>query len=130
MSAQFVYKSFMQFDRRKERAFRQGTVAVEARLDLHGLRRNEAQEALQRFVLRQAAAGKRTLLVITGKGVPTPPSPYELMQSGANPRGVLRAYLPRWCAEPPLCGLIHTLRPAAPKHGGEGAFYLILRRQS
>lgn len=102
-----------QLDKRTERAMRRGGIALEARLDLHGLTQQEAHAALSRFVERQAAEGKRKLLVITGKG-----------SKGCSP---LRANLPRWCAEPPLCGHILALRPAAPQHGGAGAWYVVLR---
>jgi len=82
---------------------------------LHGLRQQEAHELLQRFVATQAARGKRALLVITGKG--------------ASGKSVLRANFPRWCAEQPLAELILALRPAAPQHGGAGAWYVMLRKK-
>jgi DNA-nicking Smr family endonuclease len=102
-------------DKKTERRLRQGATTLEARLDLHGLTREKAFTALTRFVETQAAQGKRRLLVITGKG----------------PKGesVLRASLPRWCAEPPVGGYVLSLLPAAPKHGGGGAWYVVLRRQ-
>jgi len=101
-------------DKRVERAMRQGSFAVEGKLDLHGLRLDEARQALLRFVAARAEAGQRRLLVITGKG-----------KAGES---VLRAALPSWCAEAPLAGIVLALRPAAPAHGGDGAWYMLLRR--
>ncbi len=101
-------------DRRVERNMRSGEIEIEAKLDLHGLRQQEAHEALQKFMLTQAGRGKRTLLVITGKG-------------GVG-GGVLRKNFPLWCAEPDIAALILALRPAAAKHGGDGAWYVMLRK--
>ena len=42
---------------------------IEGRLDLHGLTQVQAQTALINFIIAAAKAGKRHLLVITGKGL-------------------------------------------------------------
>lgn len=103
-------------DRKREKALRDGTVAIDARLDLHGKTQVEAFEALLRFVRRHAAQGARLLLIITGKG--------------SKGDGVLRRHLPQWLAQLPESGRILALRPAAIAHGGEGAFYLVLKRST
>lgn len=124
-------------DAQTERKLRRGDIALEARLDLHGMTQREAHDALIRFVERQSARGKRRLLVITGKG--SPPTSFGLRRDKAQDRAEalaeagkgrspLRANLPRWCGVPPLAENILALRPAAPKHGGDGAWYVILRR--
>ena len=102
------------FPKRAERRLRQGEVVLEAQLDLHGLTQEKAYTSLQSFIPAQARQGRRVLLVITGKG-----------REGVS---VLRANFPRWCAEPALAAFITTLRPAAPRHGGNGAWYVILKR--
>ena len=102
-------------DKRTERQIRQGNIEIEARLDLHGLTQEKAYAALTRFVEAQSNRGCRRLLVVTGKG--------------HRGESVLRANFPRWCAAQPLAEHILALRPAAPKHGGAGAWYVMLRRQ-
>ena len=89
---------------------------IEARLDLHGMTQEAAHRELAGFIARAAASGKRSLLIITGKG----------SREGG---GVLRAALPRWLAEPALRARVLALAPAQPKDGGGGAFYLLLRRE-
>jgi len=101
-------------DRRTERALRHGEVAIEARLDLHGLTESEAYASLISFIPRAAREGKKWLLIITGKG--------------REGRSVLRANFPRWCADKAMASLIVTLRQASPCHGGEGAFYVRLKK--
>jgi DNA-nicking Smr family endonuclease len=98
-----------------EKRLQQGSLKIEARLDLHGMTQNAAHAALIRFVLAEARAGKRLLLVITGKG--------------RQGEGVLKHYVPVWLAAEPLRPWLQAVRPALPRHGGEGALYLLLRRQ-
>jgi DNA-nicking Smr family endonuclease len=103
--------------RTAERRMRRGSVEVADRLDLHGLTRDEAHRAVMRFLSGLASDGGRIALVITGKGT---------MKGG---EGVLRSELPRWLSEGTLARSVLAWRPAAPRHGGEGAFYVLLRRK-
>jgi DNA-nicking Smr family endonuclease len=104
-------------DKRTAQRLARGQLAIEARLDLHGLTQSEAHARLAGFIRRAAASGKRSVLVITGKG--TKPG---------GETGVLRQAVPRWLNEPALRRDIVALRPAQPKDGGAGALYVLLRR--
>lgn len=105
--------------RTDERRLRRGSVAIGGRLDLHGMTRAEAHRAVGRFLPALAARGARIALVITGKG-----------GRGASGEGVLRAELPRWLGDGALAEAVLAWRPAAPQHGGDGAFYVLLRRKA
>jgi DNA-nicking Smr family endonuclease len=48
---------------------RRGTWVVQAQLDLHGMRREEAREALQTFIREAGKRGLRCVRVIHGKGL-------------------------------------------------------------
>ncbi|MFW6049827.1 MAG: Smr/MutS family protein [Myxococcota bacterium] len=50
------------------RRLRRPGVAAEARIDLHGMAAAEAEQALRRFVRDRHREGRRTLLVVVGKG--------------------------------------------------------------
>jgi DNA-nicking Smr family endonuclease len=109
------------------KAFRKltrGRIEPEARLDLHGMTQAEAQAELSRFVVRSQAAGRRLVLVITGKG---------RAATGADglsrPAGALRRAVPLWLTAPPLAPLVQETAPAHPRHGGGGALYVWLRRR-
>jgi len=107
------------FERSREKALRDGEVRIEARIDLHGMTQEEAFAALEAFLQRQIKRGSRLLLVITGKGG---------ARREPDKKGVLRANLPGWLES--LAGQhILALRPAAPKHGGAGAFYVVLKKK-
>jgi DNA-nicking Smr family endonuclease len=65
----------------------------------------------------------RLVLVITGKGK-------AKSQPGPIPArvGVLRHQVPQWLRLAPLRPLVLHVEPAHRRHGGEGAYYVKLRR--
>ncbi len=105
-------------DKRTAKRLKRGQLAVEARMDLHGLTQEEAHRALSAFVQGSQAAGRRCVLVITGKG---------LRPDGTT--GVLRAAVPHWLNQPDLRERIVAFTHATPRDGGEGALYLLLKRK-
>lgn len=109
-------------DRSRLERLRRGRVEPEARLDLHGMTAARAHAALTGFVLRQAEAGRRLLLVITGKGRSADPH-----QMSGRP-GILRHNVPHWLNTPPLAARVLQIVPAHRRHGGDGAYYIYLRR--
>jgi len=104
-------------DRRTDDRLRRGQMAIEARIDLHGLTQAAAYDALAHFVASSHAVGRRCVLVITGKG--------PVSQGG----GVLRTMVPRWLAEAGLRRRILALHRAQPRDGGDGALYVLLKRK-
>ena len=104
-------------DKRTKMRLRRGQVAIEARLDLHGMTQSQAYDRVYRFLESARINGRRTVLVITGKG---------LRRDGQF--GVLRSAVPRWLNEPPLRDWIKAFDYAALRDGGEGALYVLLRR--
>jgi DNA-nicking Smr family endonuclease len=103
--------------RRVRQRIARGTLAIDGRLDLHGMTQAEAHAALLGFLRRSQAAGARIVLVITGKG------------SGRDgERGVLKRQVPQWLRLPEFRGLIVGTEPAGIGHGGEGALYVSLRK--
>ncbi len=65
------------------------------------------------------------MLVITGKGLKkVNGDPTSIVE-----RGVLRTMLPLWLGSPELLPLVAGWDQAAQAHGGEGAWYVRLRRE-
>lgn len=116
-----------EFDRRQARRIATGRTAIDARIDLHGMRAAEARAALRSFIFSCYARGQRNLLVITGKGddVERRDLPFELFERSG--RGVLKRSVPGWLAEPELRSIVISYTQAHPRHGGEGALYVQLR---
>jgi len=105
-------------DARTLQRLKRGQIPIEARLDMHGMTRHQAYDALYPFILRTQSSGKRCVLVITGKG-----------QKDHEMQGVLRQSLPEWLSEERYNALVLTHVPANKRDGGGGAFYIYLRRQ-
>lgn len=102
-------------DRRTDERLRRGQMNIDATLDLHGMNQQQAYVALFDFIKTGYAAGRRCVLVITGKGRHAP--------------SVLRQKVPEWLAEQDVAGLILKTYAARPQHGGDGALYVLLRRK-
>ncbi|HEY1258183.1 MAG TPA: Smr/MutS family protein [Stellaceae bacterium] len=108
---------FAGIDRANAERLKRGRHPIEARLDLHGMTQAEAHRELTTFIRVSSEAGKRCVLVITGRGL------------GPDGAGVLKSAVPRWLAETELRRRILATAPAQPRHGGAGAIYLLLRRR-
>lgn len=106
-------------NRRQADLLRGGDIAIEAQLDLHGFVRREAAGKVAAFLAQSARRGLRCVLVITGQGRRDPL---------AEARGVLRGELEGWLNVPATRPLVLACVPAQPRHGGQGAFYVLLRR--
>lgn len=119
-------------DRRTSQRLARGQMEAEARLDLHGLRLDDAEEALFGFLSRARQSGLRLVLVITGKGE-SPFTRHTLhgahYHEAPERTGKLRSALPVWLAEPRFRGQVAGFQPAHPRHGGGGAFYIWLRKK-
>ena len=101
-------------DRGEEKRVRRGRVEIDGTLDLHGHNQDTGRAALARFLRAAHARGARTVIVVTGVG-----------RSG---QGVLRRRLPEWLAERDLRSLVSGFAQAHRAHGGEGAYYVFLKR--
>ncbi|MCB1514752.1 MAG: Smr/MutS family protein [Hyphomicrobiaceae bacterium] len=117
------------FDRKAVRRIRSGRIEIEARIDLHGMRQDEAHGALRAFLHGCQGRGLRWVLVITGKGRVASSAEQAAGEPyyAGHERGILRRAVPRWLAEPDLRPLVVSYTTAALHHGGEGALYIRLR---
>jgi DNA-nicking Smr family endonuclease len=104
-------------DKRLAERLKRGQLAIEAMLDLHGLTQEEAHRQLDGFLAQSAHAGRRCVLIITGKGI------------WRTEAGILREMVPRWLNEPPNRARVLAIAHAQPRHGGEGALYVLLKRK-
>jgi DNA-nicking Smr family endonuclease len=104
--------------RREKQQIARGRVAIDKRIDLHGLTQAEAHAALGHFLRRAQHDGARFVLVITGKGG----------RASATERGVLRRQVPHWLGLPELRDIVLGFEEAHVAHGGEGALYVRLRK--
>ena len=94
------------------RKLRRGVWAIQAQLDLHGLRREEARERLNRFVFEARRSGLRCVRVIHGKGNNSP---------GREP--VLKGKVKSWLVQKKD---VIAFTQARASDGGNGALLVLL----
>ena len=94
------------------RKLRRGVWTIQAQLDLHGLRSDEAREALGQFVRDAKRMGWRCVRVVHGKGLGSP---------GKEP--VLKSKVQRWLVQK---NEVLAFVQAKPSDGGAGALVVLL----
>ena len=94
------------------RKLRRGVWAIQAQLDLHGLRRDEAREALGRFLREAGRSGCRCVRVVHGKGHGSP---------GREP--VLKGKVKSWLVQK---NAVIAFTQARAAQGGAGALIVLL----
>jgi DNA-nicking Smr family endonuclease len=110
------------FDRDVDRALSKGKRAIEAKLDLHGMTLAAAERAVTTFLAEASERNRRVVLIVTGKGL--------RLDGGRVFGGRIRAEFAGWLDRPENRARVAGVRPAHPRHGGSGAFYVLLRRRS
>lgn len=95
------------------RKLRRGTWSVQRQIDLHGLRTDDAREALGAFIREAHQHGMRCVRVITGKGLGSP---------GKTP--VLKDKVHKWLVQK---SEVLAFVQAPPAHGGAGALLVLLQ---
>jgi DNA-nicking Smr family endonuclease len=104
-----------------DRRLSRGSIQPDLSVDLHGHNLANAYDLLDRKLESAIAMESRVVLLITGK----PPS--EDRRPVA--RGAIRAAVGDWLAASRHAANIAAVRGAHPRHGGQGAIYIVLRRQ-
>jgi DNA-nicking Smr family endonuclease len=106
-----------------DRKLARGTLSPDFTLDLHGHTLDTAYQRLDQGLAQARALGARVVLVITGK-----PRPAEAADRGQK-RGAIRAKVLDWLAAGQHASAIAAIRKAHRSHGGDGALYLVLRKE-
>lgn len=97
------------------------SIVVEGTIDLHGFTRDQAAEALERFLSTSQRLNRHWVLVVTGKG-----------EFGINEdslklkKGILQDFVPSWLDQ--HSHYVVNYANAKSEHGGSGALYVHVRR--
>lgn len=114
----------MTLDAGWDKKLRQGAVAPDRVIDLHGYTVAAAHDRLEQGLDEAVASGARLVLLIAGK-----PRPVVRGTTGPASRGAIRAKLLDWLEVSRHAGSIAAVRAAHQRHGGSGALYLVLLRR-
>jgi DNA-nicking Smr family endonuclease len=99
------------------RKLRAGDFSVQGHLDLHGLTRAEAKDAVTRFLVDARHQRKRCVLIVHGRGL-----------HSKDQLPVLKEGLQGWLTRGRLADQVLAFSTARPHDGGAGAVYVLLRR--
>ncbi len=110
------------FDRDISRSLARGKQVPQASLDLHGMTLAAAERAVAAFLEDSTTRDLRVVLIVTGKGL--------RLEGGRMLGGRIRAEFTGWLNRADNRHRVRAVRAAHPRHGGSGAFYVLLRRRS
>lgn len=94
---------------------------LDARVDLHGLNESQAYERLENVFRHCIKKGFTKILVVTGKG-------YDKAFAEHSDKGIIRREFVKWMTYSTLSPLIRDFSVAKPHDGGDGAFYVNLKK--
>ncbi len=112
---------FSQMDGTLAKRFKREEFKVEAVLDLHGTTEKAAFDRVCHFVQLAYNAGKRCIVIVTGKGAG---------DAVFSEKGVLRKSVPNWLSHSEISPLILAFKNPSEAMGGTGALYILLRKKS
>ncbi|NRA86196.1 MAG: Smr/MutS family protein [Rhizobiales bacterium] len=120
-------------ERNIRQKLQRGRAEIDAKLDLHGYNRMNAQHKLLNFLQSAWQQGYKTVIIVTGKG-DGPVSRHSLHSADffqmPEQTSVLRSLIGEWLNSAEASKYVVGWQPAHPKHGGGGAVYVRLRNKN
>ena len=122
-------KLYPGLDRKRHDLLKKGKLSPEKSIDLHGLSAKRAEEKVLTFIFQSYSQGLRLVLVITGKGRNSIERGFSTVHENKD-MGVIKKSLTSWIKNSDIMPVILHIMPAHSKHGGEGAFYIYLKKRN
>ena len=95
-------------------------------LDLHGYTLEQANNAIEKFILKAFEEGVSKLIIVTGKGIH---SNVERDPYVSKDLSILKYSVPEFINNNKnLMGVINDIQDATIEDGGSGAFYVLLKK--
>ena len=114
-------KSVGQLDGTWDRRIHKGAIVPDVSVDLHETTLSGAYARLDRTLDHAIHHKLRVVLLVTGK-------PRGHDRASGQGRGAIAAVVRDWLAASRHAAHISAVRQAHPRHGGEGALYIVLKR--
>ena len=101
---------------------------IDTKIDFHGMNLLESEELFSKTIFESYNSGLRCLLFVTGKGL------FKVKSNDRNDspklyHGVIRGAFTKWVTSSGFSRQILSYEKASIEHGGDGAFYVYLRRK-
>jgi len=107
-----------------EKKLKKGRIPINKIIDFHGLSVVEAKKIFIKTIDDCFYSNKRCILFITGKGIKY----NNNQEDGRLFHGKIRERFQAWVHEKTVVSKILSISPAGPSHGGDGAFFVYLRK--
>ena len=100
---------------------------IDKKIDFHGKSLLESEEQFYNTIIESYNKGQRCLLFVTGKGL----FKSKNSEESENPKlyyGIIRSAFVEWVRLKKFSKYILSFEQASIEHGGDGAFYVYLRK--
>jgi DNA-nicking Smr family endonuclease len=100
------------------RRLKRGEFSVQDYIDLHGLKKKEAEEVVREFLINSYQKGFRCVLIVHGRGL-----------GSVDHQPAIKKELPVWFRRGILKRIVLAFVTARPCDGGAGALYVLLKKR-
>ena len=110
-----------------KKGIKKGSFQIDKKIDFHGKSLIESEEQFNNTIIESYNSGQRCLLFVTGKGLFKLKN-YEESYKPKLYHGIIRASFIEWAKSKKFSKYILSFEQASIDHGGDGAFYVYLRK--
>ena len=110
-----------------KKAIKKRSFHIDKRIDFHGKSLLKSEEQFNNTIIESYNNGQRCLLFITGKGLFKSKN-YKEREKPKLYHGIIRSSFIEWARSKKLSKYILSFEQALIEHGGDGAFYVYLRK--
>jgi DNA-nicking Smr family endonuclease len=110
-----------------KKGIKKGSFHIDKKIDFHGKSLLESEEQFNNTIIESYNSGQRCLLFVTGKGLFKSKN-YEESYKPKLYHGIIRASFIEWAKSKKFSKYILSFEQASIENGGDGAFYVYLRK--
>ncbi len=110
-----------------KKGIKKGSFNIDKKIDFHGRSLLESEDMFNNTIIESYNSGQRCLLFVTGKGLYKSKN-YEESDKPKLYHGIIRSSFVEWASSKKFSKYILSFEQASIEHGGDGAFYVYLRK--
>ena len=110
-----------------KKGIKKGSFHIDKKIDFHGRSLLQSEDLFNNTIIESYNNGQRCLLFVTGKGLYKLKN-YEERDKPKLYHGIIRSSFVEWASSKKFSGYILSFEQASIEHGGDGAFYVYLRK--
>ncbi|MDC1047237.1 Smr/MutS family protein [Alphaproteobacteria bacterium] len=110
-----------------KKGIKKGSFHIDKKIDFHGKSLIDSEDQFNNTIIESYNSGRRCLLFVTGKGLFKSKN-YEESDKPKLYHGIIRSSFVQWAKSQKFSKYILSFEQASIEHGGDGAFYVYLRK--